>query len=91
MIRLDLRGEQPVNLVDRKLFFETVKNGFGQRRKTLLNALTGIRGLKKEEISSVLQAAGIDPVRRAETLSMEEFAAVANEVAAKVQHAEEGY
>ena len=91
VIRLDLRGEQPVNLVDRKLFFETVKNGFGQRRKTLLNALTGIRGLKKEEISSVLQAAGIDPVRRAETLSMEEFAAVANEVAAKVQHAEEGY
>ena len=40
VIRLDLRGEQPVNLVDRKLFFETVKNGFGQRRKTLLNALT---------------------------------------------------
>ena len=91
VIRLDLRGEQPVNLVDRKLFFVTVKNRFGQRRKTLLNALTGIRGLKKEEISSVLQAAGIDPVRRAETLSMEEFAAVANEVAAKVQHAEEGY
>ena len=58
-----------------------IKGGFGQRRKTLLNSLTGVRGLPKPEIADALDAAGIDPKRRAETLSLDEFAAVANEIA----------
>lgn len=81
VIRLDLRKECPVDLIDQKIFFETVKGGFGQRRKTLLNSLTGVRGLPKPEIANALDAAGIDPKRRAETLSLNEFAAVANEIA----------
>lgn len=81
VIRLDLRKECPVDLIDQKIFFETVKGGFGQRRKTLLNSLTGVRGLPKTEIADALDAAGIDPKRRAETLSLDEFAAVANEIA----------
>ena len=81
VIRLDLRKECPVDLIDQKIFFETVKGGFGQRRKTLLNSLTGVRGLPKPEIADTLDAAGIDPKRRAETLSLDEFAAVANEIA----------
>lgn len=81
VIRLDLRKECPVDLIDQKIFFETVKGGFGQRRKTLLNSLTGVRGLPKPEIADALNAAGIDPKRRAETLSLDEFAAVANEIA----------
>ena len=81
VIRLDLRKECPVDLIDQKIFFETVKGGFGQRRKTLLNSLTGVRGLPKPEIADALDAAGIDPKRRAETLSLDEFAAVANEIA----------
>ena len=81
VIRLDLRKECPVDLIDHKIFFETVKGGFGQRRKTLLNSLTGVRGLPKPEIADALDAAGIDPKRRAETLSLDEFAAVANEIA----------
>ena len=81
VIRLDLRKECPVDLIDQKIFFETVKGGFGQRRKTLLNSLTGVRGLSKPEIADALDAAGIDPKRRAETLSLDEFAAVANEIA----------
>jgi 16S rRNA (adenine1518-N6/adenine1519-N6)-dimethyltransferase len=81
VIRLDLREKCPVELIDEKLFFETVKSGFGQRRKTLLNSLTGVRGLAKPDIAEVLETAGIDQKRRAETLSLDEFAAVANEIA----------
>ena len=60
VIRLDVRQERPVDLVDEKLFFETIKKGFGQRRKTLLNSLTGIRGMSKESIAAVLADCGID-------------------------------
>lgn len=85
VIRLDVRPEPPVELIDEKLFFETVKNGFGQRRKTLLNSLTGVRGMPKEGIAAVLTDCGIDSRRRAETLSMSEFADIANEIAKKLE------
>ncbi len=85
VIRLDLREECPVDLIDEKVFFETVKGGFGQRRKTLLNSLTGVRGLVKQEIADALEAAGIDPKRRAETLDLDEFADVANEIAKRIK------
>ena len=78
VIRLD-------ELVDEKLFFETIKKGFGQRRKTLLNSLTGIRGMPKESIAAVLADCGIDFRRRAETLSMSEFADLANEIAQRAE------
>lgn len=81
VIRLDLRKQRPVDLIDEELFFQVIKGGFGQRRKTLHNALTGVRGKTKEEIAAVLAAAGIEPNRRAETLSIAEFAAIANTIA----------
>ncbi len=81
VIRLDVRKEKPVELTDERLFFETVKNGFGQRRKTLLNSLTGVRGLPKDRIAEVLEKCGIDPKRRAETLNLKEFGNIANEIA----------
>ncbi|MDD3169944.1 MAG: 16S rRNA (adenine(1518)-N(6)/adenine(1519)-N(6))-dimethyltransferase RsmA [Eubacteriales bacterium] len=80
VIRLDIRKEKPVQLNSEEAFFAVVKAGFGQRRKTLLNALTGIYGLTKDEVAAVMAAAGIDSVRRAETLSLEEFAALANTI-----------
>ena len=85
VIRLDVRQERPVELVDEKLFFETIKKGFGQRRKTLLNSLIGIRGMPKESIAAVLADCGIDFRRRAETLSMSEFADLANEIAQRAE------
>ena len=78
VIHLRLRAKPPVELLSEKLFFECVKKGFGQRRKTLHNAWTGICELDKDATGRLLEAAGIDPVRRAETLSLEEFAALAN-------------
>lgn len=80
VIRLDIRKEKAVQLNDETVFFAVVKAGFGQRRKTLLNSLTGVLGLSKEEIASILGAVGIDPVRRAETLSLDEFAALSNAI-----------
>lgn len=78
VIRLDIRKEKPVVLHDEATFFAVVKAGFGQRRKTLLNSLTSLRGMSKEEVEEILREAEIDPVRRAETLSIAEFAQLAN-------------
>ncbi len=78
VIRLDIRKEKSVKLKSEKVFFEVIKAGFGQRRKTLHNSLSGVCGLNKEEIDSVMRAVDIDPIRRAETLSLEEFARLAN-------------
>ncbi len=89
VIRLDIRPECPVELIEEKLFFETVKAGFGQRRKTLLNSLTGVRGLPKADILSALEDADIDPQRRAETLSMQEFANIANAIAKVIKNGSE--
>lgn len=80
VIRLDLRPEPPVELLEEKAYFDVVKAGFGQRRKTLLNSLTGVRGLDKDKVRAALAAADIAENRRAETLTMQEFAALANEV-----------
>ena len=82
VLHLSVRSERPVELTDEKTLFACIKHGFGQRRKTLLNSLTGVNGLSKDEVRAVLQEAGIDPVRRAETLDIKEFAAIANIVAA---------
>lgn len=81
VLKLSIRKERPVDLIDEKSFFACIKAGFGQRRKTLLNSLTGVNGLPKEDIKKILEAAGVDPARRAETLDINEFAAIANGVA----------
>lgn len=80
VIMLDLYDEPIIEVKDEKLFFNVVKAAFGKRRKTLLNALTGGIDLKKEEIEKVLERSQIDSVRRGETLSIIEFARIADEI-----------
>ena len=82
VLRLDIRERPPVELISEKMFFRCVKAGFGKRRKTLLNALVDTK-FDKEVVSECLQASGIDPMRRAETLSLQDFAALANEFSRK--------
>jgi 16S rRNA (adenine1518-N6/adenine1519-N6)-dimethyltransferase len=60
-----------VALLDR--FFILIKAGFSQKRKTLRNSLSGGLGVAPLEVEKILTAAGIDPTRRAETLSIEEW------------------
>lgn len=80
VLRLNIRKEKPVQLENENLFFECIKAGFGQRRKTLLNSLQNVKGVTKEIVVESLQAAGVEANRRAETLNLEEFATIANEV-----------
>lgn len=80
VIRLTRRATPPVQLKDESTFFKVVRAAFGQRRKTLINALTGSGLTSKEIWLAALNEAGIDPARRGETLSIEEFAALANRV-----------
>jgi 16S rRNA (adenine1518-N6/adenine1519-N6)-dimethyltransferase len=54
-------------------FFQLAKAGFSQKRKTLRNALAGGMRWATSEAEDRLRAAGIDPMRRAETLSLEEW------------------
>lgn len=68
---------------DEALLVRVVQAAFGQRRKTLRNALSGsLLSLKSAEALELLEAAGIDPRRRAETLSVEAFVRLTDEVAA---------
>jgi len=81
VIRLDSRAEPPVSVKDEKMYFRVVKAAFGQRRKTLLNALAaGSLGKTKEELRDLLKRNGIDENRRGETLSLNEFAIIANDI-----------
>ena len=83
VLQLTMRKEKAVAPKDEKIFFDCVKAGFSQRRKTLANCLAQLAGGDKARAAQILEAAGIDPSRRAETLTMEEFRAVADGFAAE--------
>ena len=80
VIKLKLRNEPPVKVNDEKGFFKVVKASFGQRRKTLLNALANSPSipLGKEAVAEVLAKCGIDEKRRGETLNLQDFADISN-------------
>lgn len=59
--------------VDTRTFFRLAKAGFAQRRKTLLNSLSAGLQLSKDRVGAMCGEAGIDPKRRAQTLSLEEW------------------
>jgi len=67
---------------DEKHFFHVVRAAFGQRRKTIGNALKSL-GLPRDILQGALSKAGIDPLRRGETLSLSEFAALAGALTEK--------
>lgn len=79
VVRLDVRDKPAVEVPDEALFFQIVRASFGQRRKTLLKSLSGSAdlGWTREYTATVLERAGIDPARRGETLSLQEFATIA--------------
>ena len=72
ILRLDVYPEPAVALAPEP-FFTLVRAGFGQKRKQLLNSLSAGLGRPKAEIVEVLACAGIDPMRRAETLALGEW------------------
>lgn len=76
VVAMNVRDIPPVD-VDEKKFFAVVKSAFQQRRKTFQNTLK-LTGMTKDQIEQVLTMSQIDGKRRGETLSLDEFAAVAN-------------
>lgn len=81
VIRMIRRKTPPVNVINEDFFFEVTRASFAQRRKTLLNNLQAQlpNGKeKKEQVLLALSKAEIDPGRRGETLSIEEFGRLAD-------------
>ena len=81
VITLKTRPAPPCSVADEALFFLVVRAAFGQRRKTLSNALTsGFPALGKEGVNRILDACSLPATVRGEALSIEQFAAIANEM-----------
>ncbi len=73
VVQITLYREKPFAPKSEKLFFQTVKAAFAQRRKTLLNALSGGFSLEKSELAEVIAACGFDEKIRGERLSTADF------------------
>lgn len=83
VIRVDLLQEPRIPLARLDTFFKLAKTAFSQKRKTLRNSLAGGSGLAISETSPLLIEAGIEPKRRAETLSLEEWGKITDRFLAK--------
>lgn len=79
VVRFDILDKPKVKTDDSDFFKSVVKAAFGQRRKTLLNALKALE-LPVQRISDALKKACIDPQRRGETLSLEEFCVLSSKL-----------
>ncbi len=85
VITLHVRKERPWQIDSEKVFFRTVKASFAQRRKKLSNSLAaGFSELGKTGAAEVIAAAGLPENVRGETLSIPEFALLANEIAKRI-------
>lgn len=74
ILRFDMLPKPAVKVADLNSFFQVVKCGFSSPRKQLHNSLAHGLGIKPAEVAPILKQAAVDPQRRAETLSLEEWA-----------------
>lgn len=81
VIRLEVRREPAVRIPDEAVFFRVVKAAFAHRRKTLRNTLAGQLALHPRVIEDAARQAGVDPGRRGETLTLQEFASLSESLA----------
>lgn len=79
VIKLDILEAPSVNVKDEDKFFEIVRNGFNHRRKTISNSLSS-GNVDKENIINILNKLNINEKLRAENLSIQDFANIANEL-----------
>jgi 16S rRNA (adenine1518-N6/adenine1519-N6)-dimethyltransferase len=78
LVGMDRRAAPPVTVPSEDELFELVRSGFSQRRKMLRRSLRPVLGA---DASAVLEAAGVEPTARAETLGLDEWAALARSAA----------
>lgn len=87
VVTLRVRKERPWQVDDQKTFFRTVRASFAMRRKKLTNGLaSGFPELGKTGAAEVIAACGFQENVRGETLSIPEFAALANEITRRLRH-----
>ena len=81
VIHLQKREEPPCAVQDEELLFRVIRAAFGQRRKTLVNALTaGLGSFSKEEIRECILACGFDERIRGEVLKIQEFCSISDKL-----------
>lgn len=79
ILRVDVHEKPPVSVPSSRAFFDTVRAGFSAPRKQLRNSLAQGLAVVTQESADLLQRAGIDPKRRAETLTIEEWGRLCRE------------
>ena len=80
LVRFFLRDRPPVEVADQALLFRIIRGSFQMRRKQLMNTLEESLGVGKDVVARVCRIAGVDPRRRGETLTLDEFAKLARAV-----------
>lgn len=78
VIRLDIHQTPAVDLKDEKLFFRVIKSAFAQRRKTLVNSVASGLSIDKATVTRLMQENSLNPLARAEQMSLEDFATLTN-------------
>jgi 16S rRNA (adenine1518-N6/adenine1519-N6)-dimethyltransferase len=87
VVRIDTYDALPIDVPDVQHFFHIVRAGFGQKRKQLKNALSGGLGLPAGEVVAAMQKARIESRRRAQSLTLDEWARLAREFGSRVSKA----
>lgn len=87
VVKMSMRSTPAVAPKDEKAFFKTVRAAFGQRRKTLINALcgSGIFALSKDEIKNIVLSLGFGENVRGEELSLQKFCALSDVLYDKIK------
>lgn len=80
VIAFDILKTPRIQVTDEDLLFSVIKASFGQRRKTLLNGLSNNLKISKDIVKEALANAGIDPGVRGETLGLDEFGRITDEL-----------
>ena len=83
VVRCVTRRERPVQVVSEEAFWRTVRAGFALRRKTLVNSLQTGWQLPKERLAGIVESCGLPPTVRGEALGLEEYARLADALAAE--------
>ena len=80
VIALDILQRPSVNVKNEETFFKVVKGAFSQRRKTVVNCLSGFFSMPKSDVTDILTECGIKPTARAEELTLDEFGKIADAI-----------
>ena len=80
VMRLDVLKTPPVKVNDEKKFFAVIKSAFSQRRKVISNSLSSGLSLSKADVATLLEKSGVSPTARAEKLTLQNFADIANNI-----------